>query len=317
MKILEKMIYALEYIENGQGKEESVINMMNVIKNHLVEMSVAFFGIAILIPFLTIYLYNYQYPDSVNGIMGVDNIGSTADFLAGTMTPFLTIAAFFLLLKGYFMQKEELTQTSKELSESTKALNNQLTIMKKDQKLNEEQKEFEFCIKLINDFREEFSKIEIDFWSFTISKDEEGNNCVRIDYQKQKKIKLDIFYGYICNIINKKCNGVNEWKELDKIQNELLYEGNLKSTAEFIICAYAYNYYAKLYFLLHYIDTKVNSESIKTSSLKYLSVNLTVSERFLLHYIRSERIILFGKQTDDFIKLLDKFYTYVCVNSLK
>ena len=73
---------------------------MDKLKNNLVTIAVIFFIIAILMPIFILGLYVIPYPDCVDGIMGVDNIGSTADFIAGTMTPFLTIAAFFYYSKA-------------------------------------------------------------------------------------------------------------------------------------------------------------------------------------------------------------------------
>lgn len=302
MKILEKMIYTLEYIENGKGKGESVINMMNVIKNHLVKIAVVFFVIAIFMPFVTIYLYNYQYPDSVNGIMGVNNIGSTADFLAGTMTPFLTIAAFFLLLQGYFMQKEELAQTREELQNSANELKEQRQIMEAEKNLSKSQKDFEFCIALINDLKKTFENIKVTFLKFNIE-----DQTVKFSSDKTETISLNVFFNKLSNIIRKKANGVNDWDGLAEIKNDKLRGGNLREHAEFVIHSPAFNYYTKLYFILLFIDRYIIDETIKNLALRYLSVNLTLGEKFILSHIKNKKIIVVEEDNNNFISLLKKY----------
>lgn len=124
---------------------------MKIIKNNLVATAMVSFTIALLMPIITMLLYVFPYPYFINGVMHVDNVGSTADYLAGTMTPFLTIAAFFLLLNGYFMQKEEIAQTREEMKRSAEALDQQRKIMEEEKILSESQKELEIFIKLNED----------------------------------------------------------------------------------------------------------------------------------------------------------------------
>lgn len=302
MKILEKMIYALEYIENGKGKGESVINMMNVIKNHLVTIAVVFFAIAIFMPFVTIGLYIFPYSDSFNGIMRVSNVGETADFLAGTMTPFLTIAAFFLLLKGYFMQKEELAQTREEMKRSAEELKQQRQIMEAEKNLSKSQKDFEFCIALINDLKKTFENIKITFLKYNIK-----DQTVNFSSDKAENISLNVFFNRLSNIINKKVNGVNDWDGLAEIKNDKLRGGNLKKHAEFVIHSPAFNYFTKLYFILLFIDKYIVDKTIKNLALRYLSVNLTLGEKFILSHIKTKKIIIIEGDNNSFVSLLKKY----------
>lgn len=286
---------------------------MEKLKSNLVTVAVIFFIIAILMPIFILVLYVVPYPDSINGIMRVDNIGSTADFLAGTMTPFLTIAAFFLLLKGYFMQKEELAQTREEMKKSAEALEQQRNIMEEDKNLSKSQKDFEFCITLINDLRDTFKNIEIACLKIRI-KDKKV-----IFYEKNyEKRDLYSFFNILANIIRQNVDGVKDWEGLSKIKNEKLKKGNLKDYAEFVIHSPAFNYYSKLYFLLSFIDNQIKDKNIKYLALKYLAVNLTLGEKIILFYINGIAILPIEEENNKFNDLLIKYKRDIIIlDSLK
>lgn len=309
MKILEKMIYTLEYIENGKGKGDSMINMMNVIKNHLVTIAVVFFVIAIFMPFVTIGLYIFPYSDSFNGIMRVSNVGETADFLAGTMTPFLTIAAFFLLLKGYFMQKEELTNTREEMKRSAEELKQQRQIMEAEKNLSKSQKDFEFSVTLISDLRRTFSNIEIPFYDCNI---DENNKEVVFLYDKGLiNMSFEEFCGCLGNLLVKKVSGINSWNDFDKIKHDGFYQGSLKNHIEYVISACAFNYYSKIYFILNFIDNEILNENTKRLVLNYLQANITLSEKVMLIQIREKNIRGVCENDEKFISLLSKYEHFI------
>lgn len=312
MKILEKMIYALEYIENGKGKGESMINMinmMNVIKKHLVTIAVWSFIIAILMPIFILGLYVIPYPDSVNGIMGVENIGSTADFIAGTMTPFLTIAAFFLLLQGYFMQKEELAQTRKEMKNSVEALNEQRKLMEEEKNLFKSQKDFEFSVTLISDLRKTFSNIEIPFYNFDI--DETSKKIVFLYSEGEKNISLEKLFDFLGDVLVKQIGGITSWDDFDKIKHECFHNGSLKTHVEYFISACGFNYYSKIYFILKYIDNEILDENTKCLVLNYFVANTTLSERVILIHIINQEITGVCEDYEKFVSLLLKYERFI------
>lgn len=309
MKTLKKMIYALEYIENGKGKGESVINMMNVIKNHLVKIAVVFFVIAIFMPFVTIGLYIFPYSDSFNGIMRVSNVGETADFLAGTMTPFLTIAAFFLLLKGYFMQKEELTNTREEMKRSAEELKQQRQIMEAEKNLSKSQKDFEFSVTLISDLRRTFNNVEIPFYNFNI--DETNKKIVFLYNEGERKISLEKLYDLLNDLLVKEINGIKSWDDFDKIECEWFHKGSLKTHVEHFISACGFNYYSKMYFILKYIDNEISDENTKSLVLNYFSVNTTLSERVILMHIIKQKITGVCENYEKFVSLLSKYEHFI------
>lgn len=282
---------------------------MEKLKNNLVTIAVIFFIIAILMPIFILVLYVVPYPNSVNGVMGVDNIGSTADFLAGTMTPFLTIAAFFLLLKGYFMQKEELAQTRAEMKRSAEALDRQRKIMEEEQNLLKLQKEFDFCVNLINDLKYTFQNIKVLFSSASIDYE---NKIIKYSYKLDKEVSLCTFYNNICNIIILKLNEVNDWEDLEKIEQENFYGKNLKNHAEYIVHGIAFNYYSKLYYLLNYVDNEICDEHFNKKILKYLSVNLEPCEKVMLFFIMNKKCSVI--EQDKMISLIRKYNEYITID---
>lgn len=281
---------------------------MEKIKNNLVTVAVIFFIIAILMPIFILVLYVVPYPNSVNGVMGVDNIGSTADFLAGTMTPFLTIAAFFLLLKGYFMQKEELAQTREEMKKSAEELKYQRTIMEEEKKIFQEQREYEMFMRMFEDFRKSFN--DISFYVPIISYN--GNlQRVSVNCLKNERITLKQFFDIITNIFNDHCNGIFIWQELEIIELNPVYQDNLKKFAEHIISGEGYNYYAKLFLILDFIDNNISNVQIKDIILKTLFVGIKPSEKYILDTIIVQNIVILEEYDEKFRALLIKYKKYV------
>lgn len=287
---------------------------MEKLKNNLVAIAVIFFVIAILMPIFILGLYVIPYPDSIDGIMGVDNIGSTADFLAGTMTPFLTIAAFFLLLKGYFMQKEELANTREEMKRSVEALDQQRKIMEEEKIIFQEQREYEMFMRMFEDFRKSFN--DISFYVPIISYD--GNlQRLSVDCLNNERITLKQFFDVITNIFNDHCNGIFIWKELEIIKLNPVYQDNLKKFAEHIICGEGYNYYAKLFLILDFIDNNISNDHIKDIILKTLLVGIKPSEKFILDTIIVQNIVILEEDDEKFRTLLRKYKKYVGIELIK
>lgn len=123
------------------------------IKDNLFSISVVFFVIGILAPVIVTFFFNISYPSFINNALKVDNIGSVGDFLSGTMTPFFTMAAFLMLVKSYFLQKEELEATRKEMQDSAAALEAQKKIMEKEAKLTSDKNTLDIFFMLYNNWR--------------------------------------------------------------------------------------------------------------------------------------------------------------------
>lgn len=112
------------------------IGLVGIIKEQLVSLSISFFILGCLSPIITIFFFNLSYTDSLNNLLKVDNIGSVGDFLSGSTTPFFTMAAFLILIKSYFLQKEELKAAREEMQASAKALEAQKQIMKNEAQIS-------------------------------------------------------------------------------------------------------------------------------------------------------------------------------------
>ena len=106
--------------------------LVEKIKERLVSLSIGFFIIGCLSPIITIFFFNLSYTDSFNNFLKADNIGSVGDFLSASTILFFTMAAFLVLIKSHFLQKEELEANRKELEASSKALEAQMQIMKNE-----------------------------------------------------------------------------------------------------------------------------------------------------------------------------------------
>lgn len=128
------------------------IKIVDKIKNNLVSISVVMFIIGSIAPFVVAWLFNCTY-GPIDGFLKVENVGSVGDFLAGTMNPFFTIAAFCMLVKSYFLQKEELAATREEMKASAESLNAQLAVMKDERKLAEKKQVFDTFLQLHNAWR--------------------------------------------------------------------------------------------------------------------------------------------------------------------
>ncbi len=128
--------------------------LVEKIKERLVSLSIGFFIIGCLSPIITIFFFNLSYTDSFNNFLKVDNIGSVGDFLSGSTTPFFTMAAFLVLIKSYFLQKEELKAAREEMQASAKALEAQKQIMKNEAKVNAAKNTLNIFFMLFNNWRE-------------------------------------------------------------------------------------------------------------------------------------------------------------------
>lgn len=128
--------------------------LVEKIKELLVSLSIGFFIIGCISPIITIFFFNLSYTDSLNNLLKVDNIGSVGDFLSGSITPFFTMAAFLILIKSYFLQKEELKANRKEMEASSKALEAQKQIMKNEAQINADKNTLDIFFMLFNNWRE-------------------------------------------------------------------------------------------------------------------------------------------------------------------
>lgn len=128
--------------------------LVEKIKELLVSLSIGFFIIGCISPIITIFFFNLSYTDSLNNLLKVDNIGSVGDFLSGSTTPFFTMAAFLILIKSYFLQKEELKANRKEMEASSKALEAQMQIMKNEAQINADKNTLDIFFMLFNNWRE-------------------------------------------------------------------------------------------------------------------------------------------------------------------
>lgn len=81
------------------------------------------FLLSITVPFGVVYFYNKSFQlKSISGIMDIKGVNEVGDFLGGTITPFLTMAAFFLLLNADKIQKEMLKISKEETKASREEL---------------------------------------------------------------------------------------------------------------------------------------------------------------------------------------------------
>lgn len=128
--------------------------LVEIIRDSLVSLSIGFFIIGCLSPIITIFFFNLSYTDSFNNLLKLDNIGSVGDFLSGSTTPFFTMAAFLVLIKSYFLQKEELKAAREEMQASAKALEAQKQIMKNEAKVNADKNTLDIFFMLFNNWRE-------------------------------------------------------------------------------------------------------------------------------------------------------------------
>lgn len=127
--------------------------LVEKIKELLVSLSIGFFIIGCLSPIITIFFFNLSYTDSFNNLLKVDNIGSVGDFLSGSTTPFFTMAAFLVLIKSYFLQKEELKAAREEMQASAKALEAQKQIMKNEAQVNADKNTLDIFFMLFSNWR--------------------------------------------------------------------------------------------------------------------------------------------------------------------
>ena len=128
--------------------------LVEKIKEQLVSLSIGFFIIGCISPIITIFFFNLSYTDSLNNLLKVDNIGSVGDFLSGSTTPFFTMAAFLVLIKSYFLQKEELKAAREEMETSAQALEAQKQIMKNEAQVNADKNTLDIFFMLFNNWRE-------------------------------------------------------------------------------------------------------------------------------------------------------------------
>lgn len=127
--------------------------LVEKIKELLVSLSIGFFIIGCLSPIITIFFFNLSYTNSFNNLLKVDNIGSVGDLLSGSTTPFFTMAAFLVLIKSYFLQKEELKAAREEMQASAKALEAQKQIMKNEAQVNADKNTLDIFFMLFSNWR--------------------------------------------------------------------------------------------------------------------------------------------------------------------
>lgn len=128
----------------------------NIIKDNIVKIACTSFLIGLIAPVIFFASAKITYPDAINGTFKAEELGPIGDFLAGTMTPFLTIAAFLMLIKTYFLQKEELRQNREEMQRTAEALTQQKKIMEEEQKVLSIKSDIETFNELFNVYKTMF-----------------------------------------------------------------------------------------------------------------------------------------------------------------
>lgn len=159
-----------------QVEKWTLNNIISTIEDNLVVSSSLLVAIGVISPFAVMVFFNIPYPSFINNALQVDNIGSVGDFLSGTMTPFFTMAAFMMLVKSYFLQKEELKATREEMKASAETLEAQKKIMEEEAKLTANKNTLDIFFMLYNNWRG-LAKEEV------------------FDVYYQVKVEKDIQYG--------------------------------------------------------------------------------------------------------------------------
>lgn len=259
--------------------------------------------LSIFMPILHFIFYILPYPEFINGITNVKDIGASADFLAGTITPILTLAAFLLLLESYNLQKEELAQTREEMKRSAEALEQQRKIMEDEKNLSESQKELETFIKLLERWEPLGNSVKVTVPVFKINAS--TGNLV-YDCKDIEELDLRKFYEMLGDIIVNRRNGVIIWQNLSEIKFQNFYAKDLKALAENVVMARAFNYFAKFYLSLQYIDN-MKYEDMKKLALNNLKMSLTAGERYIFSIVVELNMVVLDTEDDDFKRLLNKY----------
>ena len=275
--------------------------MIEWFEKQLVPMAGISFVLAILAPFVTVCFYQMEYNPKINGILGVDNIGSTADFLSGTITPFLTMAAFFLLLKSYLLQKEELKLTREEMRKTATALEQQRQIMEAEKKQSLIKNEMDIFLSLFNNWND--NKGKLSFKVFMQLKNEPMPRIMKTQYTDYVVVDIDVYGEHIDRLLQvvmttgkfeflRNMQGISGAKEHSEIIRNLTITLRL--------------YFSMLTNMLVYIDTCNSDTKHKNIMLNIIKYGLSYGENAILKLYISDTINDFCIYDDLRLQLKEK-----------
>lgn len=263
--------------------KNKIDRILNVVKSNLVTIAVGFFIIAIFMPVLTILLYTYPYSSSINGIMNVDNVGSTADFISGAMTPFLTISAFFLLLKGYFMQKEELAQTREEMKRSAEALDQQRKIMEEEKNITKIRNELDIFFLLFKNWENNIKTIRLKAY---LSIDSAHTNKFKDCEDGYFEIKVDDYGKHLSELV-KIIGNSNDFSTIKSLNS-----GKGKTEHQYVIDNLSEKCQPIFYGLNNIMNFIENcSENNKKIMYNAITHSLSWNEKYILNMIAKSLIL--------------------------
>lgn len=256
--------------------------------------------LSILMPILLFIFYRFPYPECINGLTNVQDIGASADFLAGTITPILTLAAFLLLLESYNLQKEELKLTREELEKSTNELKEQRQIMEAEKILSTEKNEIDIFFALFQNWRNSVKSIKYKSYFLFIYNNRKGEYELKSsvgDNGANNFYYSDINeYGHHLNLI---LNIVAPMKCFSTIK--ILHDSKGSIEYNYIMENLKYNS-NQLYFgfnnLIKYSDRC--GDKNKEIIYEIIQSSLSWSEKFILNMIASDFIL--GKIEDSDIE---------------
>lgn len=215
-----------------------------------------FYCLGIISPILILHLKNMNISDLIK-YTDQSNIGQIGDFIAGTTMPWFTIVTLVLLVRTYYLQKEE-------------------------KNIARRQSDLDIFFYLLNRWVEVREKTIVDIPEWVCS------NIVNLNIIPQRffdgvntRFKVYEFFQ-ILGMLFRGSSFRILWANLDIIRND---NDDLKKITTEVLQYTAINYFTQLYLVLMYIDGLNDNENLKKFMLYNLKMTFHTEERYIFSLI--------------------------------
>ena len=227
-----------------------------------------------------------------------NNIGQIGDFFTGTTIPIFTVVTIFLLVRTYYLQKNEFIKTAKALDEQKNIMNEEKNIVKR-------QSELDIFYTVLSRWQtvRENTVVTLPKWFYKCII---PLNVVPKEYLNDSIKKVKIYdYFRIINMMFRNTEFEILWKNLNIIKEG---DDDLKKFTCNVLQYSSINYFTNFYLILLYIDEHISDDDMKKFVLYNLKMSLNLEERYMFSLlIEVIDLNILGEDDKVFKELLHKY----------
>lgn len=256
-----------------------------------------FYILGVFSPFLILKIKGIGIYDFIKNT-DENNIGQIGDFFAGTTIPVFTVVTIFLLVRTYYLQKNEFLKTAKALDEQKNIMNEEKNIVKR-------QSELDIFYTVLSRWQtvRENTVVTLPKWFYKCII---PLNVVPKEYLNDGIKKVKIYdYFRIINMMFRNTEFEILWKNLNIIKEG---DDDLKKFTCNVLQYSSINYFTNFYLILLYIDEHISDNDMKKFVLYNLKMSLNLEERYMFSLlIEVIDLNILGEDDKVFKELLHKY----------